>query len=267
MNSKILKALAFFVIIITVFNVFLYFGVGKNMVNFVFDSTSAIIEKTSNTTSNIFANFNEKEDLIVENNLLTTQVENLTTDINLLKGQLASLESQLESMTNTDIYTNVETVSAEVVVRNLIDWENKAVINVGTSQGIEVGMPVIAQGTLLGQITEVDENQSTVALTTSENVMINIPAYGLNNKKEKNGLIESYDAKSNTYDFRTLSQVDKLEEGDYIYTNGYQSSIPKGIIIGQVVAVESSTLGNTYKVVPTTDIHNIRNVEVVTNVN
>ncbi len=266
MNNKIIKALLSFVVVLTVLNVLLYFGVGSNLVNFGFDAASKVTNGITSSISSITTTFSDKTELAQQNQLYDEKINDLESQIQVLESQNDTLSTQLSNVVGYNVYSNITLVHGEVIMRNIANWEETITLNVGEKDGIEIGMPVISGGSFIGTIEDVNEYSSSVDLITSTNILINIPSYGLRGTSEKNGILKSYDSNTNTFDFKTLSQVDELEVGDNVYTNGYQDGVAKGLIIGQVVAVEDENIGKVYKVAPMVDIHNARYVEVITDV-
>ncbi len=266
MNFKPLKALVIFIVIITVLNILLFLGVGNGFINRATSLVSSGVDSSQSFISSLVENSKSKSDLVTENKLLSEKVQQLESDLAMAEMQVATLESQVDATQQLVSYDNAELVSTEIISRSFYDWTKTATINVGEDDGITVGMPVLSQGTFVGVIDSVNKNSSTINLSTSENVLLNIPVYGLNENKEKNGLVKSYSFETNTYDLETLSEYDVLEKGDLIYTNGYMDGVPKGLLVGQVVDVIEDDFGKTYKVVPTTDSTNMRYLEVLINV-
>ena len=78
--------------------------------------------------------------------------------------------------------TDYQTVAANVITREPSSWNDTLVIDSGSKDGLTTGMIVMANGGVVGRITQVNKNSSKVALLiSSEGIDNNIP-----------GRIESY---------------------------------------------------------------------------
>src|SRR6185503_16730421 len=75
----------------------------------------------------------------------------------------------LEALDKLPTLANVPEVTARVVSEPASNFDRTVDINQGTDQGVQVGMPVITNGGLIGRIMKVYNNHSTVRLITDPN--------------------------------------------------------------------------------------------------
>jgi cell shape-determining protein MreC len=75
----------------------------------------------------------------------------------------------LEALDKLPTLANVPEVTARVVSEPASNFDRTVDINQGTDQGVQVGMPVITNGGLIGRIMKVYNNRSTVRLITDPN--------------------------------------------------------------------------------------------------
>ncbi len=133
-----------------------------------------------------------------------------------------------------------------VIERDLYNFYNEIVINLGSKDGIKEKDAVINDEGLIGIVYKVMENYSTVKLLTGNyNVSVRInDTYGNLNK----GRVTLLDKYSN------------INESDKIYTSGY-SSIIKDIYIGTItkVSLDKENLGKevTVKLIDNTHLNYI----------
>lgn len=281
MNKRIIRNLIILVAILAIANVFMYLGVGKNLVYAINTGINSFFGFVQTEVDNIQNNLKSKEEMESLNALLLSDVqtlqaqqEQLIAENKELQNQVDELESQISSnekiSTSVDKFNseNVEVtyVDAEIISRNINDWNNKATLNVGSTSGIEVGQPVVYGGALVGFVETVEEESSTIKLLTSENIYLNIPCMAYSENKEYNGIIRTYEAETNSFIFESYTTEVVLKKGDVIYTNGYQENVPKGIPIGTIEEVNTNTdnMVTTYSVTPINDLYDIRYVQVIT---
>jgi cell shape-determining protein MreC len=75
----------------------------------------------------------------------------------------------LEAVDKLPTLANVPQVTARVVSEPASNFDRAVDINQGTNQGVQVGMPVITNGGLVGRIMKVYNDRSTVRLITDPN--------------------------------------------------------------------------------------------------
>ena len=75
----------------------------------------------------------------------------------------------LEALDKLPTLANVPQVTARVVSEPSSNFDRTVDINQGTNQGVQVGMPVITNGGLVGRIMKVYSDRSTVRLVTDPN--------------------------------------------------------------------------------------------------
>jgi len=153
------------------------------------------------------------------------------------------------------------TISAEIVALDLSSQFKMVRINRGQKSGIEMGMPVLGDGGVVGQIFRVTGNYSDVLLGTDRNSNIDAVVQ----RSRAQGIIEGAGRKSFSMSFKYLSRVDDVKEGDLVITSGLDGVFPAGLSIGFVTAIDRPEVGifQGAKVQPTVDFAKIREVMVV----
>lgn len=234
----------------------------------VFSGVNEVTTFVADSTSKILTNFADSKKTAQLNLENQDVISELTTNNELLTGQNDTLQASLLQANNNATSTTNTLLPSEVILRNINDWNNQVTINVGSEDGVVVGNPVIFNGVYFGKIETVDKNSATVSLLTSENVMTNEPAMVINSaKKEINGIIRSYSSKTNTYTFESFVNNSDIKLGDPVYSNGYEGTIPSGILIGFVSNIidTDASLGLMYEITPAADLVNARQVQVILN--
>lgn len=282
MNKRIIRNLIVLVSILLIANIMINLGIGQNLVYKVNTSLNSFFGFVQSEVNNIQTSLKSSEDMETLNAMLISDVETLQAqnqqliaENQELENQNAELEKQIASSETISTSINnfndekvpVTFVDAEIISRNINDWNNNATINVGSNSGIEVGQPIVYGGALVGFVETVEEESATVKLLTSENIYLNVPCMAYSNGNEYNGIIRTYEAESNYFIFESYTTEVVLNKGDVIYTNGYQENVPKGIPIGTIEEVDTNTdnMVTTYSVTPANNLYDIRYVQVVIN--
>jgi rod shape-determining protein MreC len=202
-------------------------------------------------------------DLERENERLRDQIADMegdaarATDAN---RQLAEL-AELQGITN---YTALPSVTARVVGSGLTNFEHDIQIDRGSDHGIAVGMPVVTGAGLVGRVTTVTGDRSTVQL-------INDPAFDLGVRLATSGEVGighgTGEGRPLTIDAGIeVSLQDSIPEREVVTTSGLgRSAFPPDIPVGRVIAVEEAAdqLGLVLTVEPGADLADLAYVRVL----
>lgn len=134
-------------------------------------------------------------------------------------------------------------------------------IDIGSSNGIESGMPVVTERGLVGRVTEVYSNAARVLLITDSSSNVNAM---LQNTRLR-GILRGRTNQSPIMDY--LPQDQSILVGDIVVTSGEGGRFPVGIPVGQVIEVEQNDVEMFQQAVvrTTVDFDTLETVLVVTN--
>jgi len=122
------------------------------------------------------------------------------------------------------------TLAANVVGRNPSSLFKMIIINRGEAHGVSAGMPVVANGGVVGRILEVSWHVSRVLLLTDENS--NIDAVMLESRMP--GILQG--AAPGMCNLKYMPKTAEIKTGDIIVTSGMGGVFPKGLPLGFVRA-------------------------------
>lgn len=207
--------------------------------------------------------FENVDNLKTENDELKSKNQELEEELRELEAIKAENETLKQYLNLTEQYSDYTTLPADVINRDISNYSKTIVINVGSEDGVEENMTVIAAEGLVGHIvsvtdstakiqTIIDSSSATSALISTSRDSIVCKGI-LNDEEHLKAMYIPTDA--------TVSQ------GDSIETSGIGGIYQKGIYIGKVSKVENSTdLSNRYALVETAvDFEKLETVLVVTN--
>ena len=158
-------------------------------------------------------------------------------------------------------YASYNAIPAYVINKDVSNYSSSLVLNVGTEDGIAEKMTVIADKGLVGYITSVTENTSKVQViidaastvsctisTTQENIICK-------------GTLENNQVLRASY----IPTGAELIKGDSVYTSGVGGIYQKGIIIGTIKEiVTTSNITDRYAIIePAVDFSKIDTVLVI----
>lgn len=111
-------------------------------------------------------------------------------------------------------------------------------INGGAADGLEVGMPVVTEAGLAGQLIHVAQNSSQVQLIQDKNQEVPV----LFTSSHVRGLVRG-SGDGSTLQSRDLPFSDQITVGEKVVTSGLDGIYPKGIPVGIVSAVKPGESG------------------------
>jgi rod shape-determining protein MreC len=207
---------------------------------------------------------------------LQSRVEYLTQQLAQAKGA-ELLNQQLAREVHLDTSLDLSSyhpVTAQVILRDPTLWYQTISVDKGTDDGVALHDPVVGDGALVGEVTEVSATASFVTLITDHTVSVTarvldangdtgelVPAVG--NPQE---LVLQYLQPPNPGQVQNGPQ-----QGQLVVTAGFKSGplesyFPPNIPIGNVLPVDENQLLNngTIQVSPQADLRSVDVVQILT---
>lgn len=179
-----------------------------------------------------------KSSLVSENERLKDEIEatNLIKfKLNTLSEENAALKQLLEQ--KEKIPEKMELFNVRRVLSD--GFTQRYQIDGGFSDGLAVGMPVLTEQGLAGQLIHVARNASQVQLIQDKNQEIPVLFEGSNVR----GIVHGT-GYTKTLESRDLPYTDKIKAGDRVVTSGLDGIYPKGILVGTVRSVTPGEAGS-----------------------
>lgn len=181
------------------------------------------------------------------NNTFFTNINNLQEENEKLKKKNSELEKSLreleivksenstlkEYVNLKDKYTEYETIPAYVINKDISNYNDTIVINVGKDDGIEVNMPVIADQGLVGHVISVTSKTAKVQTIVDTASTISCTLTTSRDNVIARGTLEEKSTLKATY----IPTSATVLEGNTIETSGLGGIYPKGIHIGTIKKV------------------------------
>ncbi len=156
---------------------------------------------------------------------------------------------------------DLEFTAADIIGRGPSNISNILLINKGSRDGLQAGMPVVSSNMLLGRLSEINSNYSKVLLLTDPSSVVNI----LVEESRATGVLKGevgFNLK-----IESVSQDAPLLKGQRIITSGLGGTLPKGLIIGEVEEIISpkSDIFQSARIKPAADFNHLEMVFVIKN--
>jgi len=195
-----------------------------------------------------------------------SQLEELRDQNTALRATVAELEEarlenvRLRRLVKLAQAAELKPVAARVIGRPTNAWEGVITIDRGSAEGIENGMPVVGPQGLLGQTVEVSPYSARVRLITDQRSGV----AALVQRSRTAGIVHGSIEGQLTLDF--VSREETVRAGDVVVTSGIGGVYPKGLVVGEVTAVDRGP-GRLYQkieMVPPGDLVGLEEVLVLT---
>lgn len=267
-----------------------YLVPAENALHYVLDPLQRAFSRVAEATGNLFQTVREVRQLRAEVEDLRAQVDALTLENVSLRDYRAEVQSLRVLLAFTDEFSISGYLGADVIGREACDtypcgevigeepnpYLHYVTINVGSQQGVEVGMPVVSAGGglgLVGRIAEVAPRTSKVQLLTDRESAIaallqTSRVTGLVVGQPDGTLRMEYIPQEGSIGVGDSpgSGLGSVSAGDIVLTSGLGGFMPKGLIIGQVTEVQQMDyeLFQAAVVRPAVDLSRIELVLVIT---
>ena len=204
-----------------------------------------LVAKPTNYITSIFSNIESLLNTYEENKRLKMRLEDfavLQAKVHDLETENASLQELVDKEESLRDY---ERLHATVIARNPDQWEEKIILNKGSTHGVEKNMAVMTARGLVGKITLVTPFTSEVELLYTNNSNYRVSALVQGEKGDVHGLIEGFEAERNELILKRIDSSVKIEVGEKVISSGLGGIFPKGILIGEVTEITTDDFGLT----------------------
>ena len=195
--------------------------------------------------NDFFTNINNLQEENKELKEKNTELEQSLRELEIIKSENATLK---EYVNLKDKYAEYETIPAYIIQKDISNYSDTMIINVGSKDGIEVNMPVISDQGLVGHVISVTDSTAKVqtiidtasttscVITSSRDMMI------------ARGTLSKSGALKATY----IPTEATILEGDKVETSGLGGIYPKGIHIGTIKeVVNTKNITDRYAIIET----------------
>ena len=253
--------LSFIILLILIFTIM--FGLKSNPLtahykfvgyDFVTSAKYYIFDKPIKSITDTMNYFSNYEDTTRELELMQEYIDQIAM-MNELYKEVKNENEELKlllDMKNTA--TEFNTITANVIGRDVDGWNNYVTIDVGSNDGIKENQAVVSSKGLIGKVFMVSNTTSVVKLITSEDGLSKV-ALKINQTESVEAILESYDAEKHYLILRVLDNNTDIEIGAGVVTSTLGGVYPNGILVGTVTDRKEITFGN--ETVSLCEIHEI----------
>lgn len=268
-NKKMIILLISVILFVSLLSISIRSGGNSPFLQQVTNDITAVLGRTfskpANAVTDLFDSVTDLQNTYEENQRLKTEIDRIyerQAELNVLRDETTRLEEELDLQSSL---TNYQTISGTVISRNPDTWVDQIIIDRGSQDGVEIGMPVMSGNGLVGRISEVNPTSSKVVLLTNIEQSSNQVSSEIVMDEIVYGIISGYDSENKRLMMSQITSSVSVEEGEVVSTSGLGGAIPRGLVIGEVeeVGMDSFGLAQEVYVKPAADFNNIRYVTII----
>ncbi|MFI3201351.1 MAG: rod shape-determining protein MreC [Eubacteriales bacterium] len=202
--------------------------------------------------------------LLDENIALKQEIAELKVENDLLQQDKYELTSLRQLYYLDDQYSEYEKVGARIIARDPGNWFHSFMIDKGLEDGLSIDMNVIADGGLVGRITEIGMNWSKVVSIIDDNNYVSGMILSTADNLIVEGDLELVQV-GNIKFSQLIDSENRVTVGDKIVTSNISDKYLPGISIGYITDIykDANNLTKSGTVSPVVDFEHIKEVLVI----
>lgn len=238
----------------------------RGIINNIVDEAGTIffpIQRTIYNTGNYFKETSyavtEYKHILEENKRLKN--ENVKLDMAIEFNKILVEENKrLQELLKMKETVDLDLQVAKVNFRSPSNLYERFYINLGTKDGMQKNMIVLAGKTLIGKIGKVYEDYSLVDMATGENFNLSVLT-----ESQMLGIAKGSDEVTGELYFEPNTFENTLQLGEKVYTSGISEIYPKGLYVGYISEIDQdeSQIFRSIKIKTDLDILNLNEVLVI----
>ena len=237
----------------------------KTIAGYIFVPMQQGINHTGSWIFNTANDFKTLKQVLAENEQLKEQNADLANQLIIAKIEQYELQNLRELFNLSEKYPTYEKVAANVIAKDSGNWFSSFTINRGEKDGITPGMNVIADGGLVGIVTDVGPNYAKVRsiIDDANNVSSMVPTTG-DNFNVSGNLKSMNEAMVITFD-GLRDDENLVKVGDPVITSYVSDQYHQGILIGYISSIENgpNNLTKIGTITPIADFEHLEDVLVI----
>jgi rod shape-determining protein MreC len=233
-----------------------FFGLVEDVGITIFKPINQVVYRTVNHFFNYVNLFTEIETIRQENEQLRSENQLLSQE-NAIATEKLKAYDRLLKMVQFKEYYSYDMIGAQVIGREPSNWFHSIIVDRGIKDEVEVDMGVATYNGLVGKVINPGQNTSQILLLLDQGCSIG----AMIQRSREIGVVKG--GTDGTYCFLDYIAHDAdVQINDIVITSGMGSSVPKGIIIGRVLAIkkEKHDLFQRILVKPEVDFNKLEEV-------
>lgn len=263
-RARQIKLFVFFSLLLTLFIILIVSTVGRQEFNAprklaleVIGTAQSGMTKITGGVKNYWYNYTALINVREENTRLREELRKHKA-INNEYREAAATNIRLTKLLEMKEAIPAPTLGAELIGMDPSQWFKTIIIDRGSSDGVQVGMPAITVEGVVGQVTNTSPHFAKLLLAIDPNSAID----GLVQSNRVQGIIKGG---GNVLHMEYVLKNNEVVKGDRIVTSGLGGVFPKGVLIGTVSKVNKTGRGmfQEIEIVPAADFTQLEHLLIV----
>jgi rod shape-determining protein MreC len=236
-----------------------YLGLAKDGFLRVYGSSVSRIRDGTQSVKVVFETLFTVRKIVSDNNVLNQKVDELSFENARLKSALDE-NIGLRQALNFKQQSQLNLIAVEVLNADPTGFSQVIIIDKGANANLLKNQPVVVSpGLLIGKITKLNPNSAEVTLITDPSILVSAEVVDSGAR----GLVKGEHGLGLSLDLVTQNEL--IKTGDKVVTSGLSDDFPKGLLIGDVAGINSSSTALFQKaaVSPAADLRSLRFLFVV----
>jgi rod shape-determining protein MreC len=202
--------------------------------------------------------------VLEENQELKDQIAELTVQNTQLQQDRYELNNLRELYKLDEQYSGYEKVGARVIARESGNWFYSFTIDKGADDGLTIDMNVIAEGGLVGRITDIGPNWAKVNSIINDNSNVSGMVLASSDVLMVTGSLELMETGVISYSQLNDSK-NNVEIGDKVVTSNISDKYLPSILIGYISSInqDSNNITKSGTITPAVDFEHLEEVLVI----
>ncbi len=210
-------------------------------------------------------NLASKKELQEENSQLKEQIADLEEQLSRVSLEQYELESLRELYKLDQSYEQYDKVAANVVGKETGNWFSTFLIDKGSKDGIEIGDNVIADGGLVGIVTDTGNNYAKIRAIIDDTSNVSATNLSTSDNCIVNGSLRTMNERQQLEVSDMRDKDNKAKAGDQLVTSSISDRYLPGIPIGYLTEVneDSNKLTKSGYLATVVDFEHLEKVLVI----
>ena len=163
-------------------------------------------------------------------------------------------------------YADLDKIGARIIAQNPNEWYHRFFVDRGRRDGIEVNMPVLGDGGLIGVVRQVMDTRSQFVSVIDSDFSASVMSVRTGDIGDLRGDIVLMQQGLVRMD--RIDAAANIRPGDQVQTSIHSTIFPPGLLVGTVLEVNLNPDGHTRHAIirPVANLNNIAVVSIITEV-
>ena len=189
----------------------------------------------------VFERWSQFRRSLDENERLREETAALSASVARLR-EASAENAQFRALLQFEDSTNVRRVVARVVSKDITEQANLLTVDVGSADGVEVGMPVINERGVVGKVILVSRGYAVVM--PHQNTQFRVPA--VIEELGREGVVRWDGASFDQLTMEYVVKTEPVERGMLVTTSPFSGVFPAGVPVGRVDTAYAAAGRNDY---------------------